>query len=634
MNLEVRRIMMNDRNLAFISNKGRRNTVLSLDELGAMVNSCRVNALAMVCGAGSGHIGTSFSVAEIFGVLKFSSLGLIEELIEYKDSIFFSSKGHDAPMLYAIFHAAGDFEDEFLFKLRRIGGLPGHPTIDVPGVIANTGSLGMGISKAKGMVYANRLMGLNVRVNVVLGDGELQEGQIWESLSSAARDKLEELTVIVDANQIQSDTWVENTLSLGDIRARVEAMGWDYFDVDGHSLTDLVQALSKPNVNGRPKWIQARTVKGKGVDFMESFPTHGEFYKFHSGAPSVYEYEEALRQLLSALDIDESIDSHLRSKISLEKIDHMKPKTRVDSIVDDYADELLKFVTKFDNVVVMDADLTYDTGTYKVKAKIPSRYVQCGIAEQDMVSTAGGIALRGFKPIVHSFSTFLTMRAYEQIFNNSTEKTSVTYVGFLAGIIPAPPGVSHQAVTDSPIMSVIPEMKIFEPATKAEIACALEKALRNDGPSYIRIQSVGDRIDESGSVREKFTLWGRTASRVLLICSGLTSLSQALIARDLIEDAGHSCSVASVFDHQIEGNVDITDLILMSEIVFVIENSLPGNLIFRRISNILISNSADKSTLTRVGLDDFPVCGQNQETLSKHGLDGRSLAHRVLESLK
>jgi transketolase len=539
-------------------------------------------------------------------------------------------------MLYAMMHAAGELEDKMLFTLRRKDGLPGHPTIDVPGVASNTGSLGMGISKAKGMIYANRSLGRNLRVNVVLGDGELQEGQIWESLSSASRDKLSELTVIVDANQIQSDTWVEETLSLGDVKSRVEAIGWDYFEVDGHSIPELIAALSESSAKNSPKWIQATTKKGKGVKFMEHFPPEGKFYKFHSGAPTSHQYQIAIRELLSAMNI-QSLDASTEFSNSItnavRSFDYLKPKERENSIIDEYSSVLLSMAMKHESVQVMDADLTYDTGTYKVKENLEEKYIQCGIAEQDMVSMAGGMALQGLKPIVHSFGTFLTMRAYEQIFNNATERSSIIYVGFLAGIIPGPPGVSHQAVTDSPIMSVIPNMGIFEPATKHEIELALEEAIRRKGPNYIRIQSVGGPINQHGTPFTKYTQWGESSGDILILCSGLASLTQTLIARDHIKNVGYSVSVASVFDFQIENDTEIIHLLEKSENIFVIENSLPGNLLYERVKYLNETILNTSKLLFRIGVDTFPECGQNHETLQAHGLDGQSIAMTILDSL-
>ena len=198
----------------------------------------RINALYMIAGAWSGHIGTSFSSLEIMSWLFLNEIRDLQAGPECCD-IFFSSKGHDAPALYAVLLGLGLLPEARMHELRRLGGLPGHPHVETPFVQANTGSLGMGISKAKGMALANRLRQTPRRIFVLTGDGELQEGQFWESLASAAHLGLGEITVIVDHNKIQSDTWVSTVNDLGDVEAKLRAFGWHVSRCDGHDVGAL-----------------------------------------------------------------------------------------------------------------------------------------------------------------------------------------------------------------------------------------------------------------------------------------------------------------------------------------------------------------------------------------------------------
>ncbi len=231
--------------------------------------ACRINALYMIGKAGSGHLGTTFSSMDIVAWLHLEELRLAAEHEPPIDR-YFSSKGHDVPALYSILIGLGRLPFEKIDTLRRLNGLPGHPDIGTPGMTANTGSLGMGISKAKGFVTANRLQGRKGEVYVLTGDGELQEGQFWESLSSAANNGLEEITVIVDHNKVQSDTLVERVNSLGDLVGKLKAFGWAVARCDGHDLRDFQRALASVRAeNGKPKIIVADTIKGKGVSFAE-----------------------------------------------------------------------------------------------------------------------------------------------------------------------------------------------------------------------------------------------------------------------------------------------------------------------------------------------------------------------------
>src|SRR3954451_20484904 len=225
-------------------------------DVGAFADACRINALSSIMEAGSGHIGTSFSVMEILSWLHL-------EVLEGDDAAF-SSKGHDAPAVYAVLAGAGKLDFDLVHRLRRAGGLPGHPDVDaVPAVNTNTGSLGMGISKAKGFARAARLQGRRRRVFVVTGDGELQEGQFWESLGQAANEGFGEITAIVDHNKIQSDTWVDEVSPLGDVEAKARAFGWATARCDGNDIAALARTLTdlldgEPH---RPKLLVADTIK-------------------------------------------------------------------------------------------------------------------------------------------------------------------------------------------------------------------------------------------------------------------------------------------------------------------------------------------------------------------------------------
>src|SRR5438477_4455180 len=185
----------------------------------AFADACRLNALYMIERAGSGHPGTTFSSLDIVSWLHLEVLGGGDR--------YFSSKGHDAPGLYAALTALGRLDFELIHSLRRLNGLPGHPDVAAtPQVVTSTGSLGMGISKARGFVLADRLLGRTGNVYVLTGDGELQEGQLWESLQPTANRGLREITVIVDRNRVQSDTWVSKVSDLGELEARISAFGW------------------------------------------------------------------------------------------------------------------------------------------------------------------------------------------------------------------------------------------------------------------------------------------------------------------------------------------------------------------------------------------------------------------------
>jgi transketolase len=573
----------------------------------------------MIKAAGSGHIGSSFSAIDLM-------LACRTFLSDNPQNVFFSSKGHDAPGLYAVMNAHGEIPDSFLLKLRRMEGLPGHPEVGSFGIPTSTGSLGMGISKGKGFWYSRK--NLNSTVTVLLGDGELQEGQIWESLPGASRDNMQGLIAIVDGNKIQSDTWVDKTLPLGDLRKRVEGSGWLYFECDGHDYSSIKETLAHAKTESqRPVFIYAHTKKGSGVSFMERFDSNGKFYKFHSGSPSDQDYMSAVNELVKKLgfshELNWSQSIAFKNGIDVES-DDLTPKTRNQSLIQIWAGILEELFESDKSLIALDADLSYDTGTYKVADKFSAQYIQCGIAEQDMVSMAGTLALSGKIPFVHSFASFLTTRAAEQIFNNLSENSKVIYCGFLAGVLPSAPGHSHQAVSDFGIVSSFPNIEIFEPACETEMSLMKSLVYESDKSIYLRVGSV----DLPEKVDPKMVQLGRITQRKFgekyaIITSGPSMAKIALeVAR---AESENEIAVFTYPTPKRHFNLEDMKLISNFEKVLVIENHLPSPGIFSQLLEHFQSSDA-KVKLIRSGISELPRNGQTQEVLEHHGMDVDSLA--------
>ena len=260
---------------------------------------CRFNTLVAVKKAGSGHLGSSFSAMDIATYLYLNELNILDVGLDSPDrDIYFSSKGHDVPGLYSIFYALGIIPEEKLLGLRRLNGLDGHPEVRQPGIEASTGSLGMGISKGKGMAWAKSYKNNNGHVYVLTGDGEFQEGQIYESLQATAHQKISNITSIMDHNKYQTDMLVKDVNDIEDVVEKVSAFGWHVVRIDGHDYNELKKTFTDlKKVTDKPKMIIADTVKGKGVSFMEK-PEVETFagktlYKWHSGAPDDVSYVKA-----------------------------------------------------------------------------------------------------------------------------------------------------------------------------------------------------------------------------------------------------------------------------------------------------------------------------------------------------
>ncbi len=591
---------------------------------------CRLNTLYMIARAGSGHIGSSFSSMDLVCWLHLETMNA--------DDLYFSSKGHDAPALYSILIALEKLPFDKLHGLRRLGGLPGHPDVSVPGMVVNSGSLGQGISKAKGIMKADRLSGKKRRIFVMTGDGELQEGQIWESLVSAANDRAGEITVIVDHNKLQSDHTLKLTSDLGDLEAKFRAFSWHVERIDGHDISAFADALERCNaIRDKPKVIIADTVKGRGVSFMEhtAMESDAALYRFHSGAPDETSYQRAVDELLARINAG---FAHLKaSPIELEQTrTPERPATgNVERLIPAYTEALLDAARRNPRIVALDADLILDTGLIPFKAAFPDRFIECGIAEQDMVSQAGGLALQGYLPIAHSFACFLGPRANEQIYTNATEKTKILYVGSLAGVLPGGPGHSHQSVRDISALAGVPGLALVEPSSPGEVAPLLDYCLNRLPDSiYIRLISIPCEIPfalpPSHEIAEGrgYVIHAGSGPEVTVIGYGPLLLGEAYKAgTEITKSGGHAPRIVALPWLNRLDSVWLKDLVAGTRTVITLDNHYriggQGEFIAANIAELDLDRPP---RVKRLGLNDIPVSGANAEVLVHHGLDALSLA--------
>ncbi|ENN96824.1 transketolase [Methanocaldococcus villosus KIN24-T80] len=252
----------------------------------------RYKVVKMIGLAKSGHPGGSLSAVDVMVALYFA---IMDYDPNKKDrDRFVLSKGHAAPALYAILSELNIIDEEELWKLRKLEGkLQGHPSMDTPGVEIATGSLGQGFSAAVGMALGYKIDKLDKHIYVLLGDGECQEGIVWEAAMAAAHYKLDNLIAIVDRNFLQIDGHTEDVMALGNLAEKFKAFGWDVFEIDGHNFKEIIETIEKAKSlkNGKPKMIIAYTTKGKGVSFMEGN------VGFHGKAPNEEQLKIALEEL-------------------------------------------------------------------------------------------------------------------------------------------------------------------------------------------------------------------------------------------------------------------------------------------------------------------------------------------------
>jgi transketolase len=608
------------------------------DRVRAFSALTRINTLYMVMRAGSGHIGSSFSACDI---VSWMFLHQLERACEPDGDVYFSSKGHDAPGLYAALIGLGLLPEDLLHALRRIGGLPGHPDVRTPHIAANTGSLGMGISKAKGMVMANRMLGRRQRIYVMTGDGELQEGQNWEALASAAQRHMSELTVIVDHNKLQSDTWVADVSDLGDLEAKLAAFGWGVLRCDGHDFERLESTFAQrvaryPN---QPVAIIADTIKGAGcATFASTSMTPGQWrYGFHSGAPEPVDYYAAHRELVGAAEATLDRCGVAALRLSSSEVQLVR-RPRGERLPEVYGQALAEQAQRDSRIVALDADLVVDTGLAAFAQRLGERHIQCGIAEQDMVSLAGGLASRGLIPFVHSFSCFLHARPNEQIYNNATEGRRVIYVGSLAGVVPAGPGHSHQAVRDVSAVGAIPDLVVLEPCNAAEVRRAVDFCLQTTCSVYLRLVSVPCSREIAAVPAGPLAVGRggviRNGGGVIAIGSGPVVLGELLRVAALLQAEGIDMRVVNL---PWLNRVDPSWLSALcdqaSQLVVVENHYTRGGQADMLARALLELGLSQRLTFRGIGLAEVPECGTDEEALDAHGLSSRRLADAIRQQV-
>jgi len=631
------------------------------ERLEILADMCRANTLAAVKRAGSGHLGSSFSAMDINIWLYMEAMNTLRMGFDHPDrDIFFSSKGHDVPGLYALFYALGIVSEEKLLGLRRYNGLHGHPDVSTPGIEANSGSLGMGLSKGRGIAWAKRHQGWGGHVFVMLGDGELQEGQNYEAFHSAVHQKIGGLTAIVDNNKVQSDMCVSEIMDLGDLETVFRANGWHVGRCDGHDFRALEATLNEfKQVTDKPKVLIADTIKGRGVSFMEhpvALESGKGLYRWHAGAPDDESYLKGYGEIVDranarlaqhglapvqlktvAPEVKEAPNLSLQG----EPVSQLAEEKITSGVSDEYVavaygDALVEIGARRKDLVVLDADLSSDCKIRKFEYAYPERFIENGIAEMDMVSMAGGLARHGLLPVVNSFGTFLAARANEQIYNNTGEKTKIIYAVHYAGLIPAGPGKSHQSIRDISLFGALPFFSIIQPCNAAETRMALEYAV--DGtPENTMLRFVIGPSPRKIQLPEGYTFTPGVGAALtggddaVMFAYGPVMLHEALIASEVLAERGFGLKVVNMPWLNKADGAWLRETVSAYKQIIVLEDHSPvGGLGDFLLTRLMEEELLDGRRLVKWGVEGLPAFGTPPQALRHHRLDGISLADRVL----
>lgn len=614
------------------------------DRLSALADMIRLNTIAAITNAQSGHIGASLSAVEILTVLYHYTMNVNPASPKRRDrDLFVLSKGHAAAALYAVLASMGFIPTEKLAGFRRLGGLEGHAELSAPGVETNTGSLGMGISKAKGLAWANRFDDVKDSTFVMVGDGELQEGQNWEAIQSAAFWKLDSLYLIVDRNCVQTDMEVHKILEVSPIADKLKTFGWHAVEINGHDPVAIANSINRlKKVAGKPKAIIANTIKGKGVSFMEHPRALAEgkgIYKWHDGIPNEEEYAAARNEIISRIQMRlEKCKTALELPVEIKLPARESPFNGI-SLLKAFSEHLVELGMRQRNLVVLDADLAESCGLRKFQENFPGRFIEIGIAEQDMVSTAGGLALAGKLPIVNTYTSFLTSRSNEQIFNNASEGSKIVYVGHLAGILPAKPGKSHMGIRDISLLKTIPNMLLCQPCNAQELRGLLDFLVAEaTKSSYLRLEHFAPRRDVQLPNGYKVEL-GRGAiiaegKDAVIIGYGPLLLAEALLAREELKKEGIGLKVINLpWLNNVDGKW-LADSIGNVKTIICLENHAEVGGLSEDVMRILLDRLRGPFNFHTMGIGGFGTSGDGAEILSYYEIDWLNISKNIKRWLK
>ncbi len=521
--------------------------------LQTLAHRIRRDAIVQTSAASSGHPTSSLSCAELLSTLFFHTLRIDSEHPHGDTSDrFVLSKGHGAPALWAVLAEAGLVDAEELEQLRRFeSDLEGHPTPRNEWVEVATGSLGQGLSAGVGMAIAARKAERPTRTFVLLGDGELAEGSVWEAAEMASFLELDGLKALVDVNAFGQTGQTRYGHDLDVYQRRFEAFGWWVEQVDGHDIDSLTAALDRQAaVTDRPAILLARTVKGKGVPDLE-----GAEGKHGKPVPS----EEAALAALPNLDLDATPRVH-RPETPGHNIKRdvffggvlSDPPYEIGQEVPTrkaYGEALKRLGQQFPALTVLDGEVSNSTKTEIFKEAFPERYVEGFIAEQNMVGMALGLSTQGHLPFVSSFASFLS-RAHDQIRMSALSRANIKFAGSHAGVSIGEDGPSQMGLEDMAMFRSLPGSAVFYPADAVATDKLVQEAARTRGQIYLRLTRGATPVIYEPST--DFVIGGSHTLReheddcVTLVSAGIT-LFEALKTADALREEGIHCRVIDLY---------------------------------------------------------------------------------------
>ncbi len=588
-----------------------------LENLEKISRLIRRHCLVMTTRAGSGHPTSSLSAIELMAGLLFG--GAFRYDPDHPDSpnndrlIF--SKGHASPLFYALWAVAGVLGEEELAGYRKFDSpLEGHPTVAFRYTEAATGSLGQGLSIGVGTALnAKYLDKLPYRTYVLLGDSEMAEGSQWEAMQIAAHYKLDNLIGVLDVNRLGQRGETMPGHDLDTYATRVAAFGWQTIIIDGHSYPQVLDAFEKALGAEEPVMIVARTIKGKGVSFLE------DKEGWHGKTLDENELAKALAELG---EIDTSVRGHISMPEDLRPV-VIEPRKapgrnfaagRPIATRKAYGKALARIYPQYPRIVSLDGEVSNSTGADTFKAEHPERFFEMYIAEQNMVGAATGLSRSGKIPFVSTFAAFFS-RAYDQIRMSRYSDANIKFAGSHAGVSIGQDGPSQMGLEDIAMFRAIPDSVVFYPCDGVSTDALVEKAAAHRGIVYIRTTRMDTPIIYDS--KEQFEIGGskvlrRSEADVATVVGAGVTLHEALKAFDDLKIEGIAIRVIDLYSVKPVDEAGLMEAAKATGFVITVEDHYPEGGI----------GEAVRSALGNTGL---PVHSLAVRKKPKSGLPGELL---------
>ena len=603
-----------------------------IELLKGIANQLRIHSITATTAAGSGHPTSCCSAADLVAVLFFGHMRYdAKNPHYYNNDRFILSKGHAAPLLYAAWVETGFIPADELLKLRKFGSdLEGHPTPRLPFVDVATGSLGQGLSVGVGLALAARFDKLDYNTYVLLGDGEVAEGSVWEAASLAGIYKLNNLIAIVDANRLGQSQATAFGHDIGVYRKRFEAFGWRVEDIDGHDLEEISEVLGGVGLNEQPLAIIAKTYKGAGVSFLQDREGwHGKPLSKEEAAKAIAELQPTVK---SGIGVAIPAPNQLPAPNHAAPASYPPLSYKVgDSVAtrEAYGNALARIGEVDQRIVAMDGDTKNSTYAEKFMKKFPARFTECFIAEQNMVGLATGFGTRGKVPFASTFACFLS-RAHDQIRIAGISQTNLKLTGSHVGVSIGEDGPSQMGLEDLAMMRAVAGSTVLYPCDAVATEKLVEQMAQTKGICYLRTSRPKTPViyhnDEPFPIGGAKVLRQNAGDKATVVAAGVT-LFEALKAADALKNEGIGITVIDAYSFKPLGK----DVILAAaqktnHTVITVEDHYTEGGLGDAVAGEL---SADGIKVHKLAVTALPRSGKPEELLAHFGIDAAAIVKKV-----